>query len=118
MAFDNKINFSVEIFLDHDLWKTIKLFIRDIRTELEVFNNWFVHVLLRLYGTDFWCLRITHMVNKFLVSKETVVLHRWESETGKLGFTKRVDKGRITTVNDLESWRFERQPFVRSKGWR
>ena len=41
--------------------------------------------------------------NKFLVSKETQVLHRWESETGKFGFIKRVDKGRITTVNDLES---------------
>ena len=40
---------------------------------------------------------------KFLVSKETVVLRRWESETGKFGFIKRVDKGRITIVNDLES---------------
>ena len=42
-------------------------------------------------------------VNKFLVSKETVVLRRWESETGKFGFINHVDKGRITTVNDLES---------------
>ena len=32
-------------------------------------------------------------VKKFLVCKETVVLHRWESETGKFGFIKRVDKG-------------------------
>jgi len=40
--------------------------------------------------------------------KETVVLRCWESETWKLGFIKRVDKGRITTVKDLESWRFER----------
>ena len=46
--------------------------------------------------------------NKFLVSKEAVVLRRWDSETWKFGFIKRVDKGRITTVNDLESWRFER----------
>ena len=44
-------------------------------------------------------------MNKFLVSKETVVLRRWESEIGKVGFIKRVDKGRITTVNDLESRR-------------
>ena len=26
----------------------------------------------------------------------------------KFGFIKRVDKGWITTVKDLESWRFER----------
>ena len=26
----------------------------------------------------------------------------------KFGFIKRVDKGEITTVKDLESWRFER----------
>ena len=41
--------------------------------------------------------------NKFLVSKETVVLRRWESETGKFGSIKRVDKDRITTLNDLEA---------------
>ena len=40
--------------------------------------------------------------NKFLASKEIVVLCPWQSETGKFGF-KRVHKGRITTVNDLES---------------
>ena len=44
---------------------------------------------------------------KFLVSKETVVLRQWESQTEKFGFIKRVDKGWITTMNDLESWRFE-----------
>ena len=38
---------------------------------------------------------------KFLVSKETVLLLRWESETRKFGFIKRFDKGRITTVMDL-----------------
>ena len=42
-------------------------------------------------------------MNKFLVSKETVVLRRWEIETGQFGFIERVDKGRITIVNDLES---------------
>ena len=26
----------------------------------------------------------------------------------KVGFIKRVDKGRITTVSDLESWHFDR----------
>ena len=36
---------------------------------------------------------------KFLVSEETVVL--------RLKHEKRVDKGRITTVKDLESWRFQ-----------
>jgi len=43
----------------------------------------------------------------FLVSKETVVLRRWEREKQKFGFIKRVDKGWITTVKGLESWRFE-----------
>lgn len=38
----------------------------------------------------------------FLFSKETVVLRRRESET-KIGFNKRVDKGRITTVKGLKS---------------
>ena len=31
-----------------------------------------------------------------------------ESSSQKFGFIKRVDKGEITTVKDLESWRFER----------
>ena len=41
--------------------------------------------------------------NELLVSKETVVLRRWEAEKWKFGFVKRLDKGRITTVKDLES---------------
>ena len=40
---------------------------------------------------------------EFLVSTETVVLRRWERSKQKFGFIKRVDKGRITTVKDLES---------------
>ena len=32
----------------------------------------------------------------------------------KFGFIKRVDKGSISTVKDLESWRFERQHFARA----
>ena len=48
------------------------------------------------------------MADKFLVSKETVVLRRWESETRKFDNIKRVDKGRITTVKVLQNWRFER----------
>ena len=36
-------------------------------------------------------------LSKFLVSTQTVVLRRWESQTWKFG-TKRVDKGRITIV--------------------
>ena len=47
----------------------------------------------------------------FLVFKETVWQRRWESET-KFGFIKRVDKGWITTVKDLENWRFDGSPFV------
>ena len=44
---------------------------------------------------------------EFLVSKETVVLHRWERSKQKFGFIKRVDKGWITTAKDLGGWRFE-----------
>ena len=51
----------------------------------------------------------TQLINDgFLVSKETVVLRRWERSKQKFGFIKRVDKGWITTVKDLETWRFER----------
>ena len=32
-------------------------------------------------------------VSEFLVSKETVVLRRWERSKQKFGFIKRVDKG-------------------------
>ena len=42
-------------------------------------------------------------LNKFLVSKETVVLRWWERSKQKFGFIKRVDKGEITTKKDLES---------------
>ena len=34
-----------------------------------------------------------NLVNEFLVSKETVVLRRWERSKQKFGFIKRVDKG-------------------------
>ena len=33
------------------------------------------------------------LVYEFLVSKETVVLRRWERSKQKFGFIKRVDKG-------------------------
>ena len=38
--------------------------------------------------------------NKILVSKETVVLRRWEIET-EIDFIIQVDTGRITTVKDF-----------------
>ena len=34
-----------------------------------------------------------NIANGFLVSKETVVLRRWERSKQKYGFIKRVDKG-------------------------
>ena len=42
-------------------------------------------------------------IHEFLVSKETVVLRRWERSKQKFGVIKRVDKGEITTMKDLES---------------
>ena len=38
-------------------------------------------------------LQVNNTYNKFLVSKETVVLRRWERSKQKFGFIKRVDKG-------------------------
>ena len=52
--------------------------------------------------------KYTNRLDGFLVSKETVVLRRWGSSKQKFGFIKRVDRGWITCVKDLESWRFER----------
>ena len=37
--------------------------------------------------------RVIRKENGFLVSKETVVLRRWERSKQKFGFIKRVDKG-------------------------
>ena len=52
-------------------------------------------------GEDPWGSKgIRQSVN---VPKQTVVLRRWDSEILKFGFNKRVDKGRITSVKDLES---------------
>ena len=38
-------------------------------------------------------LKSTIQIYEFLVSKETVVLRRWEGSKQKFGFIKRVDKG-------------------------
>ena len=54
------------------------------------------------------------LVNKFLVSKQTVVLRRWERSKQKFGFIKRVDKGWITTVKDLESFHGGNSTFINS----
>ena len=43
-------------------------------------------------------------VIRFLVSKETVVLRRWERWKQKFDFIKQVDKNWITTMKDLESF--------------
>ena len=50
----------------------------------------------------FFITRLLYNIKKFLVSKETVVLRRWERSKQTFGFIKRVDKGEITTVKDLE----------------
>ena len=38
---------------------------------------------------------VTIRTNEFLVSKETVVLRRWERSKHKFGFIKRVDKTKL-----------------------
>ena len=37
--------------------------------------------------------QLTVSISEFLVSRETVVLRRWERSKQKFGFIKRVDKG-------------------------
>ena len=59
----------------------------------KLFETFFAHILRSFFS----------LVNKFLVSKESVVLPQWESETWKLGSIRRVDKGRITAVDNLKS---------------
>ena len=44
----------------------------------------------------------------------SMLLLRWENETRKFGFIKRLDKSQLTNVKDLESQCFERQPFIRT----
>ena len=46
-------------------------------------------------GYGFFCLVLFcfFLLHEFLVSKETVVLRRWERSKQKFGFIKRVDKG-------------------------
>ena len=64
--------------------------------------------LFRANETNHWNkLNRLRIPNRFLVSQETVVLCRWERETCKFGFIKRDDKAPITTVKNLESWRFD-----------
>ena len=46
-------------------------------------------------------------LNKILLSKQNVVLRRREIEALKFGLIKGVDKGRITTMKDFESWLFK-----------
>lgn len=58
-----------------------------------------------------WMADTPISIDILLISKENVVLRRWECETWQFGFIKRVDEGRIATVRGLESWRFERLPF-------
>ena len=50
----------------------------------------------------------------FLVSKETMVLRRWEGSKQKSAFIKRADKGWITTVTKLTS----RALALRQSEWR
>ena len=48
-------------------------------------------IILKKIGVIYFQSR--RRVNEFLVSKETVVLRRWERSKQKFGFIKRVDKG-------------------------
>ena len=49
----------------------------------------------QIYGKTSISLLLTRLncIYEFLVSKETVVLRRWERSKQKFGFIKRVDKG-------------------------
>ena len=88
-------NNSVSIHILH--------FIKRKSKKILFIQQWYAPVLFMNKIANF-----TAIENEFLVSKETVVLHQWERSKQKFGFIKRVDKVWITTVKDLESWRFER----------
>ena len=60
-------------------------------------------VYYKLHCPLSWVVLTTaRIINGFLVSNETVVLRPWETWKQKFGFIKRVAKGWITTVKDLE----------------
>ena len=50
-------------------------------------------VKMILFSPEKQLVQVRRIVNGFLVSKETVVLRRWERSRPKFGFVKRVDKG-------------------------
>ena len=54
------------------------------------------------------------IVNKIIVSEETVVLRKWESETWEFSFINRGDKGRITAEKDFEKLTFQALAFRHS----
>ena len=58
----------------------------NVASKISQSNQHFSECLRRLNYSD-------SLVNDFLVSKETVVLRRWERSKQKFGFIKRVDKG-------------------------
>ena len=78
----------------HMTYEVNKLFITycntsvrpNLASKISQSNQHFSECLPRLKYSD-------SLVNDFLVSKETVVLRRWERSKQKFGFTKRVDKG-------------------------
>jgi len=93
-----------------DQWTTKAPFIRLKMSMREWYNgksfeNSFVCVIT-------WWLRGNAPAMKGLLSKQTVVLRRWEGETGEIGI-KQVEKSQISTVKWWRSWCFERWgPFL------
>ena len=98
-----------------EIWQTAKPIPNFSSSSLKIHNNTSISTYITCHFTtkslrSVWELHwlSNFPINTFLVSKETVVLRKWERSKQKFGFIKRVDKGEITTVKDLESWRFER----------
>jgi len=82
--------------------------IKQTTLRLFVYQSWFWNIYCSPWEERLWLWAYEQStnykaLNEFLVSKETVVLHRWERSKQKFDFIKRVDKGEITTVKDLES---------------
>ena len=84
------------------IWRSPIIWLRQGLTAVNLFKAFTFNVEGSLLA--YW----VNCLFGFLVSKETVVLRRWGRSKQKFGFIKWVDKGWITTVKDLESWRFER----------
>ena len=80
-------NIWVKLFKLDQTWGTIQMQNAMLRDLVKRSN-------IKFIDPTRCCMQMfIYIANEFLVSKETVVLRRWERSKQKFGFIKRVDKG-------------------------